>query len=55
MIKRITVQGIRRQELDVKAFIHALSELARSTTEPISEDAPGHREPRNRRRRTVMN
>lgn len=44
MAKRITVQGIRRQEFDVKAFVHALAELAHSTSQPASDDSPDQRE-----------
>jgi hypothetical protein len=40
MVKRITVQGIQRQEFDVKAFVYALVELARSTSQPVSDDSP---------------
>jgi hypothetical protein len=44
MAQRITVQGIRREEFDVKAFVHALVELARSTSQPVSDDSPDRRE-----------
>jgi hypothetical protein len=37
MVKRITVQGIRRQEPDVRRFVLALIELARPAIEPIPE------------------
>jgi hypothetical protein len=40
MVKKITVQGIRRRELDVKSFALALLELARIDTEPDPDDPP---------------
>jgi hypothetical protein len=40
MVKKITVQGIRRREPDVKSFVLALLELARMDTEPGPDNSP---------------
>jgi hypothetical protein len=40
MVKKITVQGIQRQEPDVKSFILALLELDRLDIEPDPDNSP---------------